>query len=80
MQIVLCKSHLNKVRKQYEEGEKNILVNPLIGELRLLSKSGLNKFTSTRPIFRARKKKGVQNQSQCARLIEKHLETIIFVF
>ena len=37
----------------------------------------MNKFNSTRPIFR--KKQGAQNQSRCARLIEKQLETIIFI-
>ena len=52
--------------------------------------TGLDKFTSTRFIYRARnftcasdragKKTGAQNQSQCARLIEKHLEMFIFVF
>ena len=53
--------------------------------------TGLDKFTSTRPIFRAhnficapdrarkKKKKGSQNQTQCARLIDKQLETSIFV-
>ena len=55
----------------------------------LLALSGLDKFTSTRPIFRvrnficppdrARKEKGAQNQTQCAHLIEKQLEITIFV-
>ena len=55
-----------------------------------LIQTGLDKFISTRPIFRARKftctpdrarkKTGAQNQTQCARLIKKNLETFIFVF
>ena len=57
------------------------------GQLKALS--GLDKFTSTRPIFRARnftcapeqtrRKMGAQNQSQYACLIEKHLGMLIFV-
>ena len=57
---------------------------------RLFGCAGLDKFTSMRPIFRARiltcapdrlskKKAGVQNQSQSACLIKKQLETFIFV-
>ena len=55
----------------------------------MIKATGLDKFTSTRPSFwarnyicapdRARKKNGTQNQSQCARLIDKQLETTIFV-
>ena len=40
--------------------------------------AGLDKFFSKRPIGHA-KKRGAQNQSQCVHLIEKQLETIIFV-
>ena len=51
--------------------------------------AGLDKFTFTWPIFggrnfictpdRARKETNAQIQSQCARLIKKQLETVIFV-
>ena len=57
--------------------------------VRVFTMSELKQITSTRPIFRtrnlicapdrARKKKDEGNQSQCAPLIEKQLETIIFV-
>ena len=39
---------------------------------------GLDKLTFTHPIFRAPKKAGAQNQSNCASLIEKQMETFIF--
>ena len=45
-----------------------------------ISSTGLDKFTSARPIFRARQKTGAQNQSKYAGLIQKYLKTFIFVF
>ena len=44
-------------------------------KLSMLAATGLDKFTSTRQIFRVI----VKNQSQCACLIEKKLKTIIFI-